>query len=173
MIRHSDFVIRHSNALLTLTLILILPVFASAQTQPATQPANTVVAPGTVAAFYTADLYAKESGYVSEVLADIGDHVEKRQPLAVIDNPELKQQLVAAQATETARREMVKAADAMVQQAKAAVEVAKRQLAGIEADLKLTQVTLKRQEELFAGKAITVQQLDEMRVKAEIAAARK
>jgi RND family efflux transporter MFP subunit len=51
------------------------------------------------------------------------------------------------------------------------MEVAKKQLAGIEADQKLAQVTLKRQEELFAGKAATVQQLDEVRAKAQVASA--
>jgi multidrug efflux pump subunit AcrA (membrane-fusion protein) len=146
---------------------------ASAQSAPAiasTQPA-TVAAPGTIAAFYTADLYAKESGYITEVLADIGDHVKKGALLAVIDNPELQQQLVAAQATTAARLEMANAADASVRQSQAAIQVAKKQLAGIEADQKLAQVTLKRQEELFAGKAVTVQQLDEMRAKAQVASA--
>ena len=144
-----------------------------AQTSPSTQPAApaTVVAPGNVAAYYTADLYAKESGYVSEVLADIGDHVKKGQVLAVIEQPEMQQQLLAAQAMAAARGEMVKAADAMVRQSQSAADVARRQLTGTEADQKLSEATLKRQEELFAGKAVTVQQVDEMRAKAQVSKA--
>ena len=57
----------------------------------------------------------------------------------MIEEPELEAQFDKAQA--------------VVQQAKAALEVAKRQLAGMQADLALQQVTLKRQKELFAGKA--------------------
>jgi multidrug efflux pump subunit AcrA (membrane-fusion protein) len=154
--------------------LLALSAALTAQPQPAaTQPVTvaTVVAPGTVAAFYSADLYAKESGYVLEVVKDIGDHVEKGQTLAILDDPELKQQAIAADAIAAARNQMVKAADASLAQSKAALEVVKKQLAGLEADQKLTQETLKRQEELFAGKAITVQQLDEMRAKAQVAGA--
>src|SRR5207245_2125492 len=82
-------------------------------------------------------------GYVSQINNDIGDHVKKGQVLAVIEEPELEAQFDKAQA--------------VVQQAKAALEVAKRQLAGMQADLALQQVTLKRQRELFAGKAATAQ----------------
>jgi RND family efflux transporter MFP subunit len=55
-----------------------------------------------------------------------------------------------------------------VQQAKATLEVAKRQLAGMQADLALQQVTLKRQKELFAGKAATPQTLDEAQAKERV-----
>ena len=161
-------------AVLTATL---LPgtLLSSAQTPPvaSTQPATagSIIAPGSVAAYYTADLFSKESGYVSEVAADIGDHVTKGQILAVIDNPELQQQLLGAEAMATARQEMVKAADASVHQFQAAAQVARKQLAGMEADQKLMQATLQRQEELFAGKAVTVQILDETRGKAQVASA--
>src|SRR5438105_4090240 len=67
-------------------------------TTPATIPATgaataapaPVVAVATVEAFWSADLYAKTSGYVSEVKADIGDAVKKGQVLAVIDAPEVE-----------------------------------------------------------------------------------
>jgi multidrug efflux pump subunit AcrA (membrane-fusion protein) len=117
----------------------------------------TVVVPATVQAFFATDLYAKGSGYVSHVNNDIGDHVKKGQVLAVIEDPELQAQFDKAQAA--------------VQQARAALEVAKRQLAGMQADLALQQVTLKRQEELFAGKAATAQTLDEARAKQAVSSA--
>jgi multidrug efflux pump subunit AcrA (membrane-fusion protein) len=142
---------------------------ALAENPPATLPA--VVAPGTVSAFFTADLYAKDSGYISDVKADIGDHVTKGQVLAIIDDPELEQHLAALEATVAARQEMAKASNAAIQQAKAGVEVAKRQLAGLEAERNLTQLTLKRQEGLFADKAATSQQIDETRAKAQVSSA--
>ena len=153
--------------------LLSSPFCASAQTQPAptSQPTNTVVAPGHIAAFYSVDLYSKESGFVTEVSKDIGDHVKVGEQLAVIDSPELKYQVAAATATVAAKLQMIKAAEAVVNQVQAGAQVAKKQLAGTEADQKLMQMTLKRQEELFANNAITVQQLDEMRAKTQVAAA--
>jgi multidrug efflux pump subunit AcrA (membrane-fusion protein) len=114
----------------------------------------TVVVPATIQAFFVTDLYAKAYGYVSQINNDIGDHVKKGQVLAVIDEPELEAQFDRSQA--------------VVQQAKAALEVAKRQLAGMQADLALQQVTLKRQRELFAGKAATAQTLDETQAKERV-----
>jgi multidrug efflux pump subunit AcrA (membrane-fusion protein) len=113
--------------------------------------AQSVVVPATIRAFFVTDLYAKDSGYVSQVNNDIGDQVKRGQVLAVIDNPELQAQFDKSQAA--------------VQQTKAALEVAKRQLIGIQADLTLQQATLKRQRELFAAKAATAQALDEARAK--------
>ena len=114
----------------------------------------TVIVPATIQAFFVTDLYAKAYGYVSQINVDIGDHVKKGQVLAVIEEPELQAQFDKAQA--------------VVQQAKAALEVAKRQLAGMQADLALQQVTLKRQKELFAGKAVTAQTLDETQAKERV-----
>jgi RND family efflux transporter MFP subunit len=107
--------------------------------------------------FFATDLYAKEAGYTLHVDADIGDHVKAGQVLAVIDNPELHMQLAKAAAA--------------VQQAQAALEVAKRRLVGMEADLALQQVTLKRQEQLLTGRAATQQQLDEQRAKEKVSRA--
>jgi multidrug efflux pump subunit AcrA (membrane-fusion protein) len=154
-----------------------IPISAQAQSAPgavAEQPAPaaplptterddqdrqfaTVVVPATLQAFFVTDLYAKASGYVSQINNDIGDHVKKGQVLAVIEDPELQAQFEKAQAA--------------VQQAKAALEVAKRRLAGMQADLTLQQVTLKRQEELFAGKAATAQALDEAKAKEDVSSA--
>jgi biotin carboxyl carrier protein len=106
--------------------------------------ASALVAPATVQAFFATDLYAKDSGYISQVQADIGDHVKKNQQLAVIDDPELQQQ--------------VEWARAVVRQAGAAVEVAKRKLVGLDADRTLQRVTLRRWEQLFSGKAVTNEQ---------------
>jgi multidrug resistance efflux pump len=138
-------------------------------TGPAAGPQAQVVAIGTVEAFWSADQYAKTSGYVSEVKADIGDAVKKGQVLAVIDAPEVEIEVTAAGATLSARQEMAKAAAAAVEQSRTALEVAKRQASGARSEQRLAEATLKRQEELFADKAATSQQMDEVRAKAEVA----
>jgi multidrug efflux pump subunit AcrA (membrane-fusion protein) len=68
----------------------------------------------TLAAFEEADLFAKVSGYLSDVRVDIGDHVKAGQVLAVIEIPEMEQELAEDQAQlaskesalETAHREV-------------------------------------------------------------------
>lgn len=54
--------------------------------------------PGNIQAFNNAALYARTNGYVLRWLADIGDRVAAGQTLAVIDAPEVDQQLAQAQA---------------------------------------------------------------------------
>jgi multidrug efflux pump subunit AcrA (membrane-fusion protein) len=145
---------------------------AADPTGPATKPATqTIDLPATVESFEHADLYAKTAGYVTEVKADIGDHVKAGQVLAVIDNPELARELAAAKATVRAKEQLAAASRAAVDQAQTALRVTKGQLVAYQADLKLAQVTFKRQEDLFQGKAITDQQLDDARTKAEVAQA--
>ncbi len=57
-----------------------------------------LVLPGTVDAFYTGLIFARASGYVKEWYEDIGAHVKKGQILALIDTPDLDQQLAQARA---------------------------------------------------------------------------
>jgi RND family efflux transporter MFP subunit len=54
--------------------------------------------PGNVQAFNSAALYARTNGYVRRWMVDIGDNVRSGQTLAVIDAPEVDQQLAQAQA---------------------------------------------------------------------------
>lgn len=54
--------------------------------------------PGNVQAFNSAAIYARTNGYVRRWLADIGDTVREGQSLAILDAPEVDQQLAAAQA---------------------------------------------------------------------------
>ena len=54
--------------------------------------------PGNIQAYNSAALYARTNGYVRRWLADIGDRVQAGQVLAVIDAPEIDQQLAQAQA---------------------------------------------------------------------------
>jgi multidrug resistance efflux pump len=143
--------------------------YARAADAPTTRPA--LVVPATVEAFETTDMYAKTSGYVKSVRADIGDHVKAGDVLAEIDVPELQMDLLEAKATLVAKRKMVDASDAAVKQAQIGVQVAQHQLKKYKADADFQNASLKRQEELVASKAITNEQLDEMKNKAAAAQA--
>lgn len=57
-----------------------------------------LVLPGNVQAYNSAAIYARTNGYVRRWLADIGDHVRAGQPLAILDAPEIDQQLAQAEA---------------------------------------------------------------------------
>jgi RND family efflux transporter MFP subunit len=57
-----------------------------------------LVLPGNVSAFYAGSIYGRVSGYVKDWYDDIGAHVKKGQVLAVIDSPDLDQQLAQARA---------------------------------------------------------------------------
>jgi RND family efflux transporter MFP subunit len=66
---------------------------------PASKPGqDELVLPGTIDAFYTGSIYARASGYVKEWYQDIGAHVKKDQAFALIDTPDLDQQLAQARA---------------------------------------------------------------------------
>jgi multidrug efflux pump subunit AcrA (membrane-fusion protein) len=58
--------------------------------------ASELVIPGTTLAYTQAAIYARSSGYLTRRLVDIGDHVKKGQLLAVIDAPDLDQQVAQA-----------------------------------------------------------------------------
>jgi RND family efflux transporter MFP subunit len=55
--------------------------------------------PGTIQAYRKAAIYARVSGYLKSWQLDIGAHVQPGQVLAVIDTPDLDQQLAQAKAT--------------------------------------------------------------------------
>jgi multidrug resistance efflux pump len=166
-----------SKRLLTLSTLLVtaaavqhLPARpAVAQTSPATRPAT--VLPATLDAYEQADLYPRASGYITEVKVDIGDAVKFKDPLAIISQPELDKELAEAIALHAARGKQLEAADAAVEQSKAALEVANREVARYRADAELQEVTYRRQEELYAGKATTDQQRDEAKNRYEVAKA--
>src|ERR1700748_1426638 len=89
----------------------------------------------TLEAFEEADLFAKVSGYLSDVRGDIGDHVKAGQVLSVIDVPEMEKELAEAQA--------------QLESKQRSLDTARRQVEHQKANLALQNVTLKRQDELF------------------------
>ena len=62
------------------------------------KPENTLILPGALQAYIASPVYARTSGYLSHWYADIGAHVRQGQLLAVIESPEIDQQLKQSQA---------------------------------------------------------------------------
>ncbi|MDO9237278.1 MAG: efflux RND transporter periplasmic adaptor subunit [Aquabacterium sp.] len=99
------------------------------------QGQRTVALPATLRGLNEAAIYARTNGYVRAWKKDIGDKVKKSDLLAIIDTPEVDQDLA---------------------QAKAAQEQVKARLA-------LTQSSLQRWEGLRQRDAVSQQELDERR----------
>src|SRR6266436_2136600 len=111
----------------------------------------------TLEAFEEADLFAKVSGYLSDVRVDIGDHVKAGQVLGVISVPEMENELAEDKAQLDSKQR--------------SLETAQRQVDHNKANVTLQDLTLKRQEVLFKGRDIADQTLDEARANADIAKA--
>jgi len=99
-----------------------------------------LVLPGTTIPLTEAYVYARASGYLKSRMVDIGDHVRKDQLLAVIDAPDLDQQ---------------------VAQAKQQLAQAERQLDQQKSQLELATVTVKRYRVLVAEGVVSRQDGDQ------------
>lgn len=91
--------------------------------------------PGRIEAYASAPIYARVSGYLKSWTADIGAHVKAGQLLAVIETPDLDQQLLQAKAD----------------------------LAGARANAALASVTARRWQSLVASGLVSRQSADEKR----------
>jgi RND family efflux transporter MFP subunit len=96
------------------------------------QTAQEIVIPGNMQAFTEAPIYARTTGYVKAWYHDIGSHVRKGDLLAVIETPELDQQLSQANAD----------------------------LATAEANASLAKVTSERYQDLVGKNAVSQQDTD-------------
>jgi len=61
-----------------------------------TAPTEEIILPGNVQPFITSPIYARTNGYLKKWYFDIGAHVKQGQLLAVIESPEVDQQLQQA-----------------------------------------------------------------------------
>jgi RND family efflux transporter MFP subunit len=86
---------------------------------------NEVVLPGNVQAFTDSPIYARSSGYLKQWFVDIGGHVKAGQQLAIIEAPELDQQVTQAKATLQQSQAALDQAIANEQQGKANEELAR------------------------------------------------
>lgn len=93
---------------------------------------DTLSLPGYVEAFTDAPIYARTSGYLEHWYFDIGAHVKKGQLIAVIDTPEIDQQLRQARAD----------------------------LSTAQANLNLAEITATRSETLLKTRAVSTQERD-------------
>jgi RND family efflux transporter MFP subunit len=89
--------VQSKNELTTWTTQQAVP--SVAVIHPAAADANNVLTlPANLEAFNSAAIYARTTGYVRKWLVDIGDTVRTGQLLAILDAPEVEQQIVAARA---------------------------------------------------------------------------
>ena len=87
--------VKARNALNTETAQAALPAVAVVSPKP-TAPADEIILPGNVQPFITSPIYSRSPGYLKKWYFDIGAHVKKGQLLAVIETPEVDQQLQQA-----------------------------------------------------------------------------
>src|ERR1700677_2714073 len=58
-----------------------------------TTPAQEIILPGNVQPFITSPIYSRTNGYLQKWYVDIGAHVKQGQLLAVVETPEVDQQV--------------------------------------------------------------------------------
>jgi RND family efflux transporter MFP subunit len=97
-----------------------------------TTPVQEIILPGNVQPFITSPIYSRTNGYLKQWYVDIGAHVKQGQLLAVIETPEVDQQL---------------------EQSLSNLNTAK-------ANLALAEITMNRYEGLLKSKAVAQQDVD-------------
>jgi RND family efflux transporter MFP subunit len=89
---------QHTSTVLAKYTETVAPPTVSVELPVLQQNAQEISLPGNMQAFTLAPIYARTTGYVKAWYHDIGSHVSKGQLLAVIETPELDQQLAQAKA---------------------------------------------------------------------------
>ena len=97
-----------------------------------TTPTDEIILPGNVQPYITSPIYARTNGYLKKWYFDIGAHVKKGQLLAVIETPEVDQQL----------------------------EQARSNLLTAQANLELASITKTRYQGLLKSNAVAQQDVD-------------
>ena len=144
---------------------------AASRATESAQP-GTFTLPAILAADNTADLYAKTSGYVNKLNVDIGSRVRKGDVLLTIDVPEMHDELRQHEALLGVKLATVEALKAKVVQAQLAIQASQADQKRVEAELALSQITYDRKAELFLGKAIPAQELDDVKSQLQVSKAR-
>jgi len=104
----------------------------SVATPQRSAPAQEIVLPGNVQPFISSPVYSRTNGYLKNWFFDIGAHVKKGQLLAVVETPEVDQQLLQSRSN----------------------------LATAQANLKLAEITKNRYQGLLATHAVAQQDAD-------------
>jgi RND family efflux transporter MFP subunit len=87
--------VRARRSLNAETAQVALTAVSVVQPNPAT-PAQEIILPGNVQPYITSPIYSRTNGYLKKWYFDIGAHVKQGQLLAVIETPEVDQQLQQA-----------------------------------------------------------------------------
>lgn len=110
--------------------------------------------PGATEPNYVAAIYARTSGYVSRRLVDIGDRVRAGQVLAVVESPEVMQELAQARAALAQARASHSQSKAVVNQNRALLDQSK-------ANQAIAQTTFDRWDRLVQRGVLPKQEGDE------------
>ena len=130
--------------------------------------ATTFVLPGNIQAIEETALYARVNGYLHERFVDIGARVRAGQVLAVIETPELEQELAQAQAALAQAEVGVTQTQAKLEQARATQQQARANLEQARSILALAQVAKERWNTLVEQQGVSRQEADEKRTAAEV-----
>ena len=114
--------------------------------------ADIVEAVGTLRAAETSQLAAQMMGNIVEIRVREGDHVQRGQVLAVIDDAQPRAALDHATAAEMA---------------------AQQEISSSESDLSLAEATFKRYQTLFDRKSVSAQEFDEIKARYQAAQTRR
>jgi len=123
--------VRAKAALVNATTQMAVTAVSVVQPQR-TAPTQEITLPGNVEPFVSAPIYSRTNGYLQKWYVDIGAHVKQGQLLAVIDTPEVDQQLQQSRST----------------------------LATAQANLKLSEITANRYQGLLNSHAVAQQDVD-------------
>ena len=123
--------VKAETKLRTVTAEMAVPSVSVVQPRPAAL-ADEIVLPGSVEPFISSPIYARTDGYLTKWYFDIGAHVKAGQLLAIIQSPEIDEQLAQAKST----------------------------LATAQANLQLAQITNERYQAMLEKHAVSQQDAD-------------
>lgn len=119
--------------------------------------------PANIQAVTVASIYARSNGYVKRRYVDIGTHVKAGQLLAVIESPEVDQELLQGRASLEQTQAALKQANANLAQSQAALHEDRANLQQAQANQEIAGLTATRWEHLVAKGVLSKQQGDERR----------
>jgi len=119
--------------------------------------------PGNTEAINVASIYARANGYVRERMVDIGSVVKSGQTLAVIESPEVDQELAQAKAALEQSKAALQQATANLEQSRAGVNQANANVAQAKANEEIAATTDQRWTRLVERGVLPKQAGDERR----------
>ncbi|MBI2811543.1 MAG: efflux RND transporter periplasmic adaptor subunit [Candidatus Melainabacteria bacterium] len=137
-----------------------VPTFTAVVAKPASTTSELLL-PGNIQPIQTSAIYARAAGYVKEQLVDIGDTVKKGQVLAIIETPELDQQVEQAQADVRNAQAALSTALADRQQFESQLLTARATIKQWRTNLGFSTVQYNRYQKLSADGAVSFEARDQ------------